>query len=120
KEPMAPPPPMVLPWTWTGAYGGVNIGTGWGYGSATAFDNATGAVLGTATSNTGGAFRGGGQIGYLYQFPGNFVIGGQLNVEGIQGRTRTNQVFGITTSDRIALGLTGQLGYAFGDFLPFI
>src|SRR6516165_6944257 len=67
----APPPGYVAPpFTWTGFYVGGNLGGAWSQ------RNLTDTLLGLNLSNLNdkGAFIGGGQLGFNYQF-GNFVLG---------------------------------------------
>src|SRR5262245_10678444 len=67
--------PVAAPFSWTGWYIGANAGYGVGQGGGT--EN------GGATFNAipAGAF-GGGQLGYNYQFFGNFVIGAETDIQG--------------------------------------
>jgi outer membrane immunogenic protein len=107
----APPPAFVPPppaFSWTGLYGGVNIGYGFGNGnqSSTSWSYLGSALLpvGRAIPNeearsapvflpftpTGGAFytpsnidgvTGGGQIGYNYQFSPWLVVGVEADIQ---------------------------------------
>src|SRR5262249_45584737 len=69
-RPVAPPVYVPPPFTWTGFYIGANLGGAWGQ------RNLTDTLLGLSLSNVNekGAFIGGGQLGYNYQF-GNVVLG---------------------------------------------
>jgi outer membrane immunogenic protein len=88
KEPLLPPPPSF---TWTGLYGGVNVGYGFGAGGAD-----TGALNGVAangnrvTSPIASSWSnsiapsgvlGGGQIGYNYQYNPYVVVGVETDIQ---------------------------------------
>jgi outer membrane immunogenic protein len=151
KAPILPPPPPPPP-MWTGFYVGLNAGGAWsgnngqyiGVGPVattpgSAFDIAQGygipayqafssaASASTFNSNNGG-FIGGGQIGYNWQFMGNFVAGLEADIQGLTtssgGRTEVRAVpvsdpngsnFVGTTSARGNLQylgtVRGRLGY---------
>jgi len=99
--PPPPPPPM-----WTGFYVGVNAGGTWSQSSnvwvssapifqtgglSPFFSNA--AALGASgilSSGSNGGFIGGGQIGYNWQFSGNFVAGIEADIQGIAGTSGNN------------------------------
>jgi outer membrane immunogenic protein len=86
KAPIIEPPPPP-PFTWTGLYGGVNIGYGFGNG-----DQDTGALgyyfpapapngaAWTVSNNLNGVL-GGGQVGYNYQFNPWLVIGVEADIQ---------------------------------------
>jgi len=78
-----PPAPIVQPFSWTGFYGGVQGGYGWGAESDN-FDAISGYALDHI--GTSGAI-GGAHIGYNYQYPNSFVIGlyGELDASGLSG-----------------------------------
>ncbi|MEK4032789.1 porin family protein [Methylocystis sp. IM3] len=100
----APPPAFVPPppaFSWTGLYGGVNIGygfgasgtssTGWGYlsdGGAWGLPGVipTGAAI-TNSSNINGV-TGGGQIGYNYQFSPWLVVGVEADIQAADINSR--------------------------------
>ncbi len=80
KEPPAyipPPPPPVM--TWTGFYGGLNIGGGWQDSSSS---NVWNGVWGGGSGNSNGGVVGGGQIGYNYQLSPMFVVGVETDFQG--------------------------------------
>jgi outer membrane immunogenic protein len=97
-----PPPPPPL---WTGFYLGINAGGTWSNSNAintTAFPgpcdpallgcfanfSATSAALANfSVSRNRGAFIGGGQIGYNYQFGPSWVAGVEADIQGIAGST---------------------------------
>ncbi len=86
KAPVFVPPPPTF--TWTGLYGGVNIGYGFGNGG-----NETGSFIypsPPAVGGSGGAWTlptdlngvlGGGQVGYNYQFNPWLVIGLETDIQ---------------------------------------
>ncbi|WP_363350343.1 outer membrane beta-barrel protein [Methylocystis echinoides] len=88
-----PPPAFVPPppaFSWTGLYGGVNIGYGFGAGGTSS--NTWGYLTdaGTGFFPTGGAYSataningvtGGGQIGYNYQFSPWLVVGVEADIQ---------------------------------------
>src|SRR5262249_25168666 len=75
--PVKAPPPVVVPFTWTGFYVGGNIGAAWGH------RDWADATRGLAFSQTSDArFIGGGQAGFNYQFS-NFVIGVEGDIDWI-------------------------------------
>ena len=114
--PVAPLPP---PFTWTGFYLGANIGGAWAGGDIR--NNTTGASVGIGSS---GAFIGGGQVGYNYQFYNNWVVGIEGTVDGIASSNKTtgNIVIGpntFTASGRATWDATlaARLGYAADNWL---
>ena len=79
-------PPLVYvapPFSWTGFYFGANIGGAWER------RNLTDSLLGLSLSNVNdkGAFIGGGQLGFNYQF-GNFVLGIEADFDGVAASPR--------------------------------
>jgi len=81
----APPAPVLAApiFTWTGFYGGINVGWGWrSDDSSSVFVNGAAPTPGTLffDSNDDGGFVGGAQIGYNYQI-GSFVIGLETDIQ---------------------------------------
>jgi outer membrane immunogenic protein len=80
RPPVYAPPPVyvVPPFSWTGFYFGANIGGAWER------RNLTDSLLGLSLSNVNdkGAFIGGGQLGFNYQF-GNFLLGVEGDFDGV-------------------------------------
>ena len=129
-----PPPPPV--YTWTGAYGGVNIGGAWlstyNYNNLIWGWNGAGWNQGFAWNDTngpGGGVAGGGQAGYNYQISPLFVVGVETDIQGASvgsggsawnGATRSVDWFG-TVRGRLGVSLFspqllfyGTGGFAYG------
>lgn len=98
KAPPPPPPPPSF--SWTGLYGGINVGYGFGNGDAAVgqqlFRNQTNNLAnfqfgGPAWSlnNDLNGVTGGGQIGYNYQFSPWLVIGVEADIQAADIRNRT-------------------------------
>jgi outer membrane immunogenic protein len=78
------PPPVVVPFSWTGFYLGANIGGAWGQRDVT---DVTRVLAFTQSSN--GRFIGGGQVGFNYQV-NNFVVGVEGDIDGLAGNNGGN------------------------------
>jgi outer membrane immunogenic protein len=112
-RPVAPPIYSPQPFSWTGFYIGPNLG---GAGSQL---NLTDTLLGLSVSNVNdkGAFIGGGQLGFNYQF-GNFVLGIEADVDGVAttnspGTGVVGPAFGtiqVTSNNRWIATLAGRFG----------
>jgi len=89
----APPVPYIPPqYNWTGFYIGANVGGG--APSATIFD----AITDVAVTSVGkGAFFGGGQVGYNYQFSPYAVVGLEWFFDGIAS-SNSNSTFFVPTT----------------------
>jgi outer membrane immunogenic protein len=122
----APPRPAAL--NWTGAYGGVNLGSSWGH-QRTSFDDATtGARLQSSSLGPSGVI-GGGQIGYNWQ-PVNrpWVFGVEADIQGSGQKADGAFAFGgdsILYQDKLGWfgTLRGRVGWAMGEWshwLPYI
>jgi outer membrane immunogenic protein len=128
-----PPAPQPV-FTWTGFYGGVNLGGGWTQnhhlsGAEFFNDPGTGALQSAFwnySSPNAIGFLGGGQIGYNYQF-NNFVVGVETDFQGaaMTGASRGvgASIFGVTpflwtrqTIDWFGT-VRGRIGYAFSPSL---
>ena len=98
----APAPVYQAPISWTGCYGGGNVGAGWDR-----FNAGEVGFAGVPTpfvdygSNTGSSLIGGGQIGCDYQFASNWLV-------GIQGKAEFGD---IDSSNAVAAfpGITGPV-----------
>lgn len=121
--------PGELPaWSWTGIYGGLHAGGGWGM---TDWKSADGTLAAASTFGFPGAGQAngsiaGGQLGFNYQF-GTWVVGGELsaswsNLDGF-ARCATTTV-GPTSYvchsriDALAMA-TGRLGHTFGNLMVY-
>jgi outer membrane immunogenic protein len=102
----APPvfaPPPIPVFTWTGLYIGGQVGYAFGKDSNN---------FNPSSSSTSGVI-GGAHIGYNYQFPSNFVVGLEGDVEGSSARGTT--LYPATTAtfrDEIQGSIRGRAGYA--------
>jgi outer membrane immunogenic protein len=114
-RPPPPPPVFAPPPSWTGFYAGLNAGGTWSgvnsadTVSADVFGNPTlgGGAIAAATSaalattsvplHPTGAFIGGAQLGYNYQFYNSFVAGFEADIQG-------------TSTDFRAVGAFSQAG----------
>ena len=113
-RPVAPPAYLPPPFSWTGFYLGANIGGAWGRRNVT--DSLFGLNLSNSVNNNG-AFIGGGQLGYNYQF-GNFVLGIEGDFDGIANtNTAANGVVGpgigtilLTSNNRWITTLAARVG----------
>ena len=112
-RPVAPPVYVPPPFTWTGFYLGANLGGAWSQ------RNLTDTLLGLSLSNVNdkGAFIGGGQLGFNYQF-GNFVVGIEADFDGVAttnsaGTGVVGPAFGtiqVTSNNRWIATLAGRFG----------
>src|SRR5262249_40423108 len=86
------PPPVYVPppFSWTGFYIGGNFGGAWRQGSIN--DSLFGLSFGNTSNN--GAFIGGGQLGFNYQF-GSFVIGVEADFDWGDNTTSANTSNGV-------------------------
>jgi outer membrane immunogenic protein len=92
----APPPPP--PFSWTGFYVGGNLGGAWAGHSLT--DNIYGLTWDTGTDK--GAFVGGGQAGFNYQY-GTLVVGVEAEFDGIANSNNGRGVFVAPLGDTITV-----------------
>ena len=106
--------PVYVPpvWSWTGFYVGINGGGGFGRSDFTApfpsgsFDTSGGLV--------------GGTLGYNYQMD-NVVLGveGDIDWTNIRGSAVCAGTICETRNDWLGTA-RGRLGYAFGNFMPYV
>lgn len=110
-------PVLVQVYNWTGFYIGVNAGIG---GDKTDY-NFGGVASGNVTSFGG---FGGGQIGYNYQFAGNWVAGIEADIQGGSLKSEINASIppvGLSGGTEMKWFGTvrGRLGYAFDRVLVY-
>jgi outer membrane immunogenic protein len=129
-----PPVPYVPAFTWTGFYLGANVGFG-GDRFVYPFDaiavGGGAAVAGSASINSSGVI-GGGQVGYNWEFPNNFLLGFETDFDGaaIRGKTTANvagEIGGAPFAVAAQLGsridyigtVRARVGYAWDRFLVY-
>jgi opacity protein-like surface antigen/outer membrane protease len=121
--------PGELPaWSWTGFYGGLHAGGGWGMTDWKSADGtlAAASTFGFPGSGQANGSIAGGQIGYNYQV-GTWVIGGELSASwsNLDGYARcANTTVGpanyVCHSRIDALGTaSARLGHTFGNLLVY-
>jgi outer membrane immunogenic protein len=106
KEPLPAPPPSF---TWTGLYGGINVGYGFsannaGYGSWAAPQvNVANSGSGMFMTNASGVL-GGGQIGYNYQWNPYLVLGFEADAQASDINGNAYGARGAYTGNAIVMG----------------
>ena len=145
---MRPPPPPVALFTWSGAYVGVNLGSGWRQPvdfvttmpSCTDFttcfivdpDTGLASALGTGRSTRASGLTGGFQAGYNYQF-GAAVAGVELDWEYFKRTSSLGPNAGLMSDINLGLPLLvsnevastwlatirGRLGFAWDRLLLY-
>ncbi|WP_413988386.1 outer membrane protein [Labrys okinawensis] len=126
--PAEPVAPVVVPFTWTGFYGGVQAAYSWGQSDTDNYQIA-GHILDYKGSNDSDGFSAGGYIGANYQFENtNFVVGaevdakfGAIDGDGVltsipPGRPDSPSSARMTWDGAARL----RVGYAIDRFLPYI
>jgi outer membrane immunogenic protein len=122
----AAPAPMPVVATWTGLYLGINGGGGWAHETWQDNNAAAGCppCFNASYSPNGGVF--GGQLGYRYQFNGNWVLGieGSADWANLSQSLNTGNAFfpGETESLKVRslFTATGQIGYAWNQALLYV
>jgi outer membrane immunogenic protein len=89
-----PPPPAL---SWTGAYGGLNLGGGWAAGNGNGDAWNLYGMNGGITNNLGGGVLGGAQVGYNYQLSNLLLVGGETDFQGTSLRRSRSFVGGLYT-----------------------
>jgi outer membrane immunogenic protein len=122
QRPVYTPAPVVVPaFSWTGFYLGGNLGGAWS--STTVTSNITGANWKPSSTN----FIGGGQLGYNYQFPSNWVVGIEWTFDW-GGGDKTSNVVTAPNGNQLQASangaswlttLTGRLGYGMDRWLVY-
>jgi outer membrane immunogenic protein len=116
----APPPPLPPPFSWTGFYIGGNIGGAWVHGNIT--DSLFG--LNFNNGNNNGAFIGGGQVGFNYQFS-NYVLGVEGDFDWAANNNNTGNgvvvpgvgTFQVTSNDTWIATVAARFGLAYDHWL---
>ncbi len=114
--------PIIAPgFSWTGMYVGVNAGVG---GDRTDYGlGVAGTPLAAIDLTSFGGF-GGGQIGYNWQFGGNWVVGLEADIQGTNMKSELNATLGplsISTGTEMKYFGTvrGRFGYTFDRLLVY-
>jgi len=124
-------PPPAPRFTWSGVYGGLNAGGGWGKSKVTENGSFfTDDIVGNYASYNANGFIGGLQAGMNRQY-GNWVLGGEFNLSGanIDGSSSNCDVTGFggfagvtqscsSTVNWVASGLF-KAGYAWNRWLTY-
>jgi outer membrane immunogenic protein len=140
--PIRAPAPLPVPvLTWTGFYIGGNVGGSWGHSDVSNNSVTTNGLLtsGNVGLNVGtfpgpnrsfdfdGAFTGGFQAGYNYEFFNHVVLGVEGDFEWTDNKGNDSfnaSVQGPTDSTASKAEwfatIRGRLGYSFGRFLPYV
>jgi outer membrane immunogenic protein len=137
---VAPPPPIQAPlpppvFNWTGFYLGGNVGYGWSHRD---FTNTITSTLGNSQNTVtnsgtdgGKGWLGGGQIGFNYQFLGNWVAGIEADIDAAHITSSTSACFtgagpitsavcGTRDTDIKDFGtVRGRLGYGLANVLLY-
>ena len=107
--------PIIAYYNWTGFYGGINAGYGWGTSN---WELSPG---GTAVTNSPRGFLVGGTLGYNYQ-SGSIVWGveGDIGYSTVKGSVDCGLGLTCETANRWLGTARGRLGYAFDRLLPYV
>ena len=147
-SPAPPPPPVMVPgMDWTGLYAGAQVGGDFAKfpGSISVAGTPAGALAAGSPAIAGSSIPlnehvgggsssiiGGGQIGYNWQFPSNWLLGGEIDFRGTGTSTTTTlntlppgiTNFAISDNFKASQSWNGsarvRLGYAWGPLLPYI
>jgi outer membrane immunogenic protein len=120
-------PIMSSVYNWSGFYAGANLGGGWATANLTDITSVApfaGLVPGDSFSNKMSGVMGGGQIGYNWQ-ASSWVFGIEAMFDGADIKGSQFPAFsigddGFTTRIRSMFLLTGRIGYAFNNWLPYV
>jgi outer membrane immunogenic protein len=104
--------PGDAPLTFNGPFVGIQGGWQQDRGRLQTIDNAG---LITTSGRNGDGFGYGGQVGYDYRLPSNFVLGGEVSVTGRTGSNGFADPYGDDYNLRLGrtVNVTGRLGYVF-------
>ena len=122
----SPSPPPAQYYTWTGCYGGLHAGGGWGQKDLTD----TAGILGFSTPDSSvnlgiNGYMIGGQFGCDYQFASNLLLGIEATASG--GNIGGNTNFALPAGDSgtfhettdFMASVTGRVGYAWDRWLVY-
>jgi outer membrane immunogenic protein len=131
---LPPPVPYVPAFTWTGLYLGANVGFGgdrFVYPFSAVAVGGDAAIAGSGSITSSGVI-GGGQVGYNWEFPNNFLLGFETDFDGasIRGKVTANAAgaiggapFGVTAQLGSRINYIGtvraRVGYAWDRFLVY-
>jgi outer membrane immunogenic protein len=129
--PQAAPGPVIPAFTWTGCYGGLQAGGGWGEKDLTDTAQALSPTSGFTSANLNiSGYVIGGQIGCDYQFAPNWVVGIEGSVAGgnigastapaltVAGAIPGDNATFKETTDLLA-SATGRIGYAWNNWMLY-
>ncbi len=103
---------------WAGLYAGVHFGYGWGGFGAGTNPHLNQGVLLPATVT---GLIGGYQIGYNFLFPNNVVLGLEADVSFLSPiDQKATETAAFNTTLNYFATAKSRIGYAFGDFLPYV
>ncbi len=117
----APPPPPAPVFSWTGFFGGLNVGGSWGR-ARSEFGISSVTSIAASDSVSPDGVIGGGQLGYNWQLDPNWLIGAEADIQASgekasATRFDTVDVEGVTSSYEAKIDwfgtVRGRLGYVF-------
>jgi len=122
-----PPSPVPVPYfTWTGCYGGLHAGGGWGQKDLTDTAGILGFSSPGSSVNLGiDGYMLGGQFGCDYQFASNLLVGIEATASG--GNIGGSTAFALPAGDSgtfhettdFMASVTGRVGYAWDRWLAY-
>jgi len=112
--PMPTKAPIMAPpvFNWTGFYIGGNAGAGWGYESYSGTETNPFGVAAFSGSGTSSGGLAGGQIGFNYEFPNQWVIG--IEADGDWANIAGSSSACATYTSAATPALAGIVGFAAG------
>lgn len=124
RAPVVTQAPVVqAAYNWSGFYAGLHAGYAWG--DASVRDLNGGVAPGPFGYKPDGAVVG-GQVGYNYQY-GNLVFGPEIDLgyadlsgKGVIGSASATAHQDLTLSGGFYANVAARVGYAFGNWLPYI
>ena len=112
-------PPTPAAYDWTGPLVGANFGWDWSRNAYDGYESSTGLHVSSGT-NAATPFHGGGLVGYNYMFPSRLVIGAAASLGWSASSSVTESVYTSKTTGVVGGAVLVKLGYAFGDWLPYV